>query len=124
MTRFEVQRGNQLSGSDDLAARWYIVDGEADAIDKRGRGWDTRTEALEALVKHLSGWPGDAGDQLVGVQEIATRAGVAVATVHSWRRRHGDFPEPVVRLSTGPVWRWADIAAWLPTLKRGRPRKG
>ena len=66
-----------------------------------------------------------ADTDLVGVQEVATRAGVAVATVHSWRRRHGDFPEPVARLASGPVWRWSDVEAWLAVPRpSGRPRGG
>lgn len=61
---------------------------------------------------------------LVGIAEIAARAAVEPITVHSWRRRHRDFPAPVVRLAMGPVWRWADIEAWIaahPRVGRSRP---
>ena len=62
---------------------------------------------------------------LVGTAEIAERAGVATATVHSWRRRHPGFPEPAARLASGPVWRWADVEAWLSVPRpSGRPRGG
>jgi hypothetical protein len=134
MTRFAVQRGNQLSGSDDLADRWYIVDREADAIDKRGRGFATRAEALDMLVERVqmrgvdeAGNLTDRPDwDLVGVAEIAQRTGVAVATVQSWRRRHpDDFPAPIVQLAAGPVWSWGSVAAWVTIPRRpGRPRKG
>lgn len=61
---------------------------------------------------------------LVSIAEIAARAGVARNTVQSWRRRHTDFPAPVVTLATGPVWRWSDVAAWVAVPRpTGRPRK-
>jgi predicted DNA-binding transcriptional regulator AlpA len=51
---------------------------------------------------------------LVGVHEIAQRAGVTRDAVHKWRSRHGAaFPRPVAELSQGPVWKWADIEKWL-----------
>lgn len=61
---------------------------------------------------------------LVGVAEIAERAGTTVNTVHSWRRRHpGTFPRPVQELAMGPVWRWGDVATWLARPRPvGRPR--
>jgi len=64
-------------------------------------------------------------DDLVGVAEIARRAGVAWGTVQSWRRRHPDFPAPAARLDMGPVWWWSDVARWTSRERRpGRPRKG
>lgn len=74
-----------------------------------------RDEALAELAERD-------GTSLVGVAEIAERAGVAEATVHSWRRRRPDFPAPLARLAAGPVWDWTDIAAWLPRLRVTRPR--
>jgi hypothetical protein len=77
----------------------------------------------EALAE-IDAWEHDLGD-LVSVAEIAQRAGVAVATVQSWRRRRTDFPEPVVRLAAGPVWRWDTVAEWIAVPRPGgRPRKG
>jgi hypothetical protein len=52
-------------------------------------------------------------DDLVGAAEIADRLGVAyVETVHSWRRRHADFPEPVAKLRQALIWSWPDVEAW------------
>lgn len=60
---------------------------------------------------------------LVGIGEIAERAGVAVNTVHAWRRRHADFPAPVARLAVGPVWLWQDVERWTAVPRPpGRPR--
>ena len=60
---------------------------------------------------------------LVGVCEIASRAGVRPDTVQAWRRRHPSFPEPTAVLALGPVWEWSDVAAWLAVPRRpGRPR--
>lgn len=121
MARFDVQRGNMRSGSDDLADRWYVVDGEADAIDKRGRGFATRAEALEMVIERLTSSPDPA--DLVGVSEIAARAGVKADTIQAWRSRHATFPAPVIALAMGPVWDWSDVAAWLAIPRpAGRPK--
>ena len=50
--------------------------------------------------------------ELVGAAEIAERLGVSLHTVHSWRRRHDDFPAPVAQLRQALVWAWPDVAAW------------
>ena len=50
---------------------------------------------------------------LVGLSEIAERAGVRKMTVQQWIQRHNDFPEPFVRLRATPVWSWPDIEQWL-----------
>lgn len=55
----------------------------------------------------------DAGD-LVGAAEIAERLGLAqVQTVHTWRRRYADFPEPVARLKQALIWSWVDVETWV-----------
>ena len=52
-------------------------------------------------------------DDLVGTAEIADRLGLArYETVHNWRRRYPDFPEPVVQLRQAFVWAWPDVEAW------------
>lgn len=52
-------------------------------------------------------------EELVGAAEIADRLGLALGqTVHDWRRRHADFPQPVARLRMGIVWFWPDVEAW------------
>ena len=56
---------------------------------------------------------------LVGAHEIAERLGLAFPNlVHTWRRRHADFPEPVAELQAGVIWDWTDINEWL--YKTGR----
>jgi predicted DNA-binding transcriptional regulator AlpA len=51
---------------------------------------------------------------LVGVKEIAQRAGVTVDAVHKWRERDpSTFPRPVAELAQGPVWKWEHVDAWL-----------
>jgi hypothetical protein len=52
-------------------------------------------------------------DDLVGAAEIAERLGLAqVQTVHTWRRRYADFPEPIARLKQALIWAWPDIERW------------
>lgn len=52
-------------------------------------------------------------DALVGAKEIADRLGVSRAQmVYEWRRRHPDFPKPVLVLSIGNIWYWPDVASW------------
>jgi len=50
---------------------------------------------------------------LVGIIEIANRAGVKKDAVHKWRKRYAGFPAPVVMLAATPVWEWDDVARWL-----------
>jgi len=50
---------------------------------------------------------------LVGAAEIKERLGLAFAqTVHDWRARYDEFPEPVATLKVGMVWYWPDVDAW------------
>lgn len=51
--------------------------------------------------------------ELVGLTEIAMRAGVQKPVVATWRTRHDDFPAPAALLAAGPVWYWHDVRAWL-----------
>lgn len=52
-------------------------------------------------------------EDLVGAAEIAERLGLAqVQTVHSWRRRYDDFPQPVAQLRQALIWDWRDVALW------------
>ena len=52
-------------------------------------------------------------NDLVGAAEIADRLGLShPQTVHTLRRRHDDFPEPVATLKRAHVWAWPDVAAW------------
>lgn len=49
---------------------------------------------------------------LVGVAEIAERLGLGTSVVHDWRRRHTEFPQPVLQLKMGLIWSWTDVAIW------------
>lgn len=52
-------------------------------------------------------------DDLVDSVVIAKRLGVRdYNVVNTWRRRHPDFPEPVVTLPLGRIWSWHDVEAW------------
>lgn len=52
-------------------------------------------------------------NDLVGAAEIAERLNLSHAqTVHTLRRRHPDFPDPVASLKRAHVWAWPDVAAW------------
>lgn len=53
-------------------------------------------------------------EDLVGAHEIAERLGLAFPNlVHTWRRRHKDFPEPIRSLEAGLIWDWNDVSQWL-----------
>ena len=58
-------------------------------------------------------------DELVGAAEIADRLGVASSqTVHVWRGRYDDFPEPITKLKTAMIWYWPDVEKWATTTGR------
>jgi hypothetical protein len=54
---------------------------------------------------------------MVGVSEIARKAGVTTAAVSNWRARHNDFPAPIADLDSGPVFDEEQIDAWLQSRK-------
>lgn len=56
--------------------------------------------------------------ELVSTQEIADLLGVRRSTVHMWRQRDLDFPEPDWHLSIGPVWMWHRVEDW--AIRTGR----
>lgn len=50
---------------------------------------------------------------LIGAAEIAERLGLSHReSVHTLRRRHADFPSPVVELKQAKVWVWPDVEKW------------
>jgi predicted DNA-binding transcriptional regulator AlpA len=52
-------------------------------------------------------------DDLVGAAEIADRLELAhPQSVHTLRKRHADFPEPVAHLKRALGWAWPDVEAW------------
>jgi chromosome partitioning protein len=63
------------------------------------------------MVTGLSVTPPE--DDLLGVNEIAELAGVSRQAVANWRARFPDFPQPVVDLRAGPVFRARQVRAWL-----------
>ena len=66
----------------------------------------------------MNGFP-----KLAGVAEVAALAGVSRQRAHTLTR-HPQFPDPVDVLAQGPVWREADVKAFLAAPRPpGRPRK-
>lgn len=55
---------------------------------------------------------------LVGLTEIAQRAGVQKSAVAMWRVRHESFPDTVADLRGGPVFWWPDVKRWLKATNR------
>ena len=63
--------------------------------------------------------------RLAGLAEVAEFLFVSKRSASRYTRRE-DFPEPVARLSTGPVWEAAAIVEWGAEhgpFHRGRPTK-
>jgi chromosome partitioning protein len=58
--------------------------------------------------------------ELVGVAEIAAMANVTKQAVSNWQHRHDNFPKPIQRLQTGPVWDKEHVARWIKNYK-GEP---
>lgn len=51
--------------------------------------------------------------ELVGLTEIAQRAGVQKPVVAMWRVRDQTFPESVADLRVGAIFWWPDVQVWL-----------
>ena len=106
----------------------YVEAADADAALDEAERWDAQggyTEERLFRIAYEAGMVLLPGDERVGIDRLAERAGVARATVQAWRRRHvtgsGTFPSP---LDDEPTWAWSDVAAWLRLPRRpGRPRK-
>ena len=66
-----------------------------------------------------------APDELAGLAEVAALCKVSKRTAQSYTARP-DFPAPLDRLASGPVWRRRDVERWatkhLP-FRTGRPPK-
>ncbi|WP_116044479.1 N-6 DNA methylase [Amycolatopsis palatopharyngis] len=52
-------------------------------------------------------------DALVTAADVARLAGVGRAAVSNWRRRHADFPEPVLGSGATPSFRLTEVERWL-----------
>ena len=59
---------------------------------------------------------------MVGVYEIAKIARVTPAAVANWRSRHPDFPAPILKLKSGPVFNLGQIKKWLKNNKKRRKK--
>jgi len=62
---------------------------------------------------------------LAGLAEVADLLGISKRSASRYTRRD-DFPEPVARLSTGPVWDATAVEIWGAEhgpFRRGRPPK-
>jgi predicted DNA-binding transcriptional regulator AlpA len=58
-------------------------------------------------------------NDLVDATEIARRLNVKrPQVVHDWRRRHGEFPEPVAFLGNSHVWLWPEVKSWAKSTGR------
>jgi chromosome partitioning protein len=53
-----------------------------------------------------------ADDQLLGLAEAAELLQTTRQALGNWRQRKAGFPEPVVELRSGPVWRRASLSKW------------
>lgn len=62
--------------------------------------------------------------ELVGVSEVARSLNISRQRVSALSKRQ-DFPAPVARLATGPVWRARDLSTFAGGWRRkpGRPKK-
>jgi predicted DNA-binding transcriptional regulator AlpA len=63
--------------------------------------------------------------RLAGLAEVAELLGVTKRSASRYTRRP-DFPEPLARLSSGPIWNAAEVEAWggeHGPFRRGRPAK-
>lgn len=86
------------------------------------RPFDGDRSLLEPIAAIGHQAPGQLGVDVVGVAEIAARAGVSRNAVQKWRDRHDDFPEPMATLAAGPVWSWEAVERWLRIRRLpGRP---
>jgi predicted DNA-binding transcriptional regulator AlpA len=50
--------------------------------------------------------------KLAGIREIADLAGVSRQRANQLAAKP-DFPKPLDRIAAGPVWRLADVKAWV-----------
>ena len=63
--------------------------------------------------------------RLAGLAEAAQILGVTKRTALKYTKLH-DFPEPLARLASGPVWDASTVEAWGAEhgpFRRGRPTK-
>jgi chromosome partitioning protein len=56
-------------------------------------------------------------NNLLGIAEIADLAGVTKQAVSNWRVRYDDFPRPIQKLQSGPVWEREKVEVWVKSFK-------
>ena len=79
----------------------------------RAGAWSPKADAPEWEWQAAQ----DALADIVGPHEVAAELGVAIGTVHQWRKR-GLMPEPTRVISGVPLWTRAEIMGW--ALETGR----
>lgn len=52
-------------------------------------------------------------DWLVGTEDLAKRLGVTRQAISIWRRRHSDFPMPLLDHAKIKIWYWPDVIRWV-----------
>jgi chromosome partitioning protein len=62
--------------------------------------------------------------KLAGLAEVADLLNVSRRTASRYTRRK-DFPQPIARLRSGPIWLETDVIEWMgrSPIRRGRPPK-
>lgn len=58
-------------------------------------------------------------DDLAASGDLAKEHGVGSSTIAYWYQ-HPDFPAPITRLSTGPVWSRFAVREWVAARRRAR----
>lgn len=63
--------------------------------------------------------------RLGGITELSKELGVPPTTLSMWdhRRATTKMPEPLARLTCGPVWDVDEVVAWYPTKVDGRKNR-
>jgi hypothetical protein len=111
-TKVAVEALEKLSGRDEaLFITTHYVDSSKNTQDR---------PPVEALRSHWMGRP-----RLAGLAEVSEMLGVNKRSASRYARR-SDFPEPLARLSSGPIWDAAEVEAWGAAhgpFRPGRPAK-
>jgi hypothetical protein len=50
---YEIVRGSYVSTPDDRIDRWYVQHEDDTIVDRRGPGYATKADALQAIREHL-----------------------------------------------------------------------
>jgi len=115
---FEVMRREGIDQA-------FAFDADFEAHGFRRPVFDDRLTEERRLSEAATRYGANGADaaELVSVSEIAAHARRPISTVQSWRRRHGDFPQPVASLAAGPVWTWPVVERWIADRSGRSPRR-